>query len=124
MITKDDEIKEIIFMSKNGPIKIIGDPKSGTFDLSAPWQNSVEVKNVFSKERAKMNYYKLTRIVILVAIALLIGYDVFVYFAGKDATISQIILSAGLKYPTIPFAAGVLCGHFFWPNSKAGDDKS
>lgn len=31
-----------------------------------------------------------------------------------DDTISEIMWAATTKRPILPFAAGVLCGHFFW----------
>ena len=29
-------------------------------------------------------------------------------------TVSEIVWAATTKRPIVPFAAGVLCGHFFW----------
>lgn len=44
----------------------------------------------------------------------LIAYDlVAVGLWGNSATESQVILHAAHAYPVIPFAFGVLMGHFF-----------
>lgn len=55
-------------------------------------------------------------VAILVLVALiLIVYDIYVVVkTGFDATISWVIYSNAKLYPIIPFAMGVLCGHFFW----------
>lgn len=36
-----------------------------------------------------------------------------------DDTISEIVWSATTRRPIVPFAAGVLCGHFFWQRDQA-----
>lgn len=33
-------------------------------------------------------------------------------------TISEIVWAATAKRPIVPFAAGVLCGHFFWQRAE------
>ena len=54
---------------------------------------------------------------LLVAVAgLLILYDIYAAVRwGYDGTISRDMLVASLSHPIIAFAAGVLCGHLFWP---------
>ena len=54
--------------------------------------------------------------IIVIVILLLIGYDTIaaIKYGYKD-TISWDILNTSLSHPILPFAAGVLCGHFFWP---------
>lgn len=43
-------------------------------------------------------------------------YDVWaVIHGGIEATISWTIWSASIRWPIIPFAFGLLMGHFFWP---------
>ena len=37
-------------------------------------------------------------------------------------TISEIVWTAASERPVVPFAAGVLCGHFFW--QRAGERRS
>jgi hypothetical protein len=57
---------------------------------------------------------KLTIGVIAVATALLGIYDIVVAaISGKRATISWAISSLSMRFPIIPFAFGVLMGHFF-----------
>lgn len=34
-------------------------------------------------------------------------------------TISEIMWEATARRPLVPFAAGLLCGHFFWQQSPA-----
>jgi hypothetical protein len=54
--------------------------------------------------------------IILVAVTFgLIGYDIYVAVKQPNATISAVIKEVALKAPMIPFAFGVLVGHFFWP---------
>ena len=56
-----------------------------------------------------------TYAVIFSAIAALIIYDVFALLKwGNDCTISVRIWTLARRYPIIPFAIGVLMGHFFW----------
>lgn len=45
----------------------------------------------------------------------LIVYDVWVCIKyGSASTISWVTWTTCRKYPIIPFAAGILCGHLFW----------
>lgn len=56
-------------------------------------------------------------IAILIAVAaLLIAWDVWIYVQppGGD-TISEIVHGWARKYTSVPFAFGVLMGHFFFP---------
>jgi hypothetical protein len=56
-----------------------------------------------------------TKVVVLVAVVVLILYDIVAFWwGGQDATISQVIVKLSFDNPIIPFAAGVLCGHLFW----------
>jgi hypothetical protein len=53
--------------------------------------------------------------VLISAINLLIGYDVYAAIRwGYTGTISYDVLQASLRHPIIPFAAGVIAGHLFW----------
>jgi len=62
-----------------------------------------------------MDWRKLTTIIVLLSVALLIGYDVLVIAkAGVGASISDVIQTAALQHPVIPFATGFLLGHLFW----------
>lgn len=55
--------------------------------------------------------------IIGIAAAALIIWDAYAAFgtAGAGDTISEVILSAVKAHPILPFLAGVLCGHLFWP---------
>jgi hypothetical protein len=69
-----------------------------------------------SSVEEEMNGRSLSRWVIIVATATLLGYDVVIaVVAGAQATLSRIILTAAAANPAIAFAAGFLCGHLFWP---------
>jgi hypothetical protein len=48
---------------------------------------------------------------------LLVGWDLYVYFSDPNDTamISRVILNFAGAHPVLPFLAGVLCGHLFWP---------
>ena len=53
-----------------------------------------------------------------VFLALVGGLLVYEYFALRNEcegdTISEIVWTAATERPIVPFAAGVICGHFFW----------
>lgn len=60
-----------------------------------------------------------TECLIIGTIVVLALYDLVAYMrSGEDATISKVVFHASLRYPIIPFAVGVLCGHFFWPLNR------
>lgn len=42
----------------------------------------------------------------------------------KGDTISEITWSTSSHYTILPFAAGVLCGHFFWQRSQSAASPS
>ena len=65
---------------------------------------------------------KLTMVFIGLSIVVIGLFDVYVFFrGGTEATISYTIFEWSYKYPMLPFAAGILCGHFFW--QMRGTDK-
>jgi hypothetical protein len=49
--------------------------------------------------------------------AVLIGWDVYAALSPANATISATTLFFS-KHPIVPFLAGVLAGHLFWPQVK------
>lgn len=53
--------------------------------------------------------------VIAIAAAGLIGWDIYAAMSPLQPTESAIILHYAHKFMMIPFAGGVLAGHFFWP---------
>jgi hypothetical protein len=63
---------------------------------------------------------KQTAFVIIGTIAALIGWDIYAEEeGGNEATISQEILKASKANPIVPFAFGVLMGHFFASQKNA-----
>lgn len=62
-----------------------------------------------------MTWRRITAIVIVAAVALLIGYDVLVAVTPEPGdTISEVLRDAMHAHPVIAFALGVLCGHLVW----------
>lgn len=58
----------------------------------------------------------LTKIFIISALSVIIGYDIFaVIQGGMDATISAVLLHWSREYPPVTLASGILLGHLFWP---------
>ena len=41
-------------------------------------------------------------------------YEVLALYQGKGATISEIVWAVSRYHPLVPFAFGLLVGHFFW----------
>jgi len=63
-----------------------------------------------------MNTKLLTTIIVIATIAGLIAYDIWVAIEPTPSdTISVIVLSFAMRHPFASFAAGILCGHLFWP---------
>ena len=53
----------------------------------------------------------------------LIAFDIYAFKTPeKGDTISELILLIS-QHPVVPFIAGVLCGHLFWPQYVKKDDK-
>lgn len=62
-----------------------------------------------------MTAQAITAWVCVAAVVALIGFDVWAYANGIPGdTISEVTRSAARRYPILPFAAGVVVGHFFW----------
>jgi len=54
--------------------------------------------------------------IVIASVVLLVLLDLLMLsMGGVDATFSRVIYDASKREPIIPFAAGVLCGHLFWP---------
>jgi hypothetical protein len=50
----------------------------------------------------------------------LCAYEVYALADKKDGdTISEIVWNTTSHYSILPFAAGVLCGHFFWQRNAS-----
>jgi hypothetical protein len=75
--------------------------------------------------QGKMNYKKITIIIIISTASLLIGYDVLaIAKGGTEASISSVLINFSYKMPMFTFLFGFLCGHIFWrmkPNSDTID---
>jgi hypothetical protein len=56
-----------------------------------------------------------TKIIVLGVFIGLIVYDIFAFLLSDNATISVIITDWSYYTPWVPFVAGVLMGHWFWP---------
>ena len=68
-----------------------------------------------------MNPKMMTGIFVAVSVFLWIFYDIYIIFsAGKDASISQVLIEYAYNYPSFPFLTGFICGHIFWkmPDTK------
>lgn len=53
--------------------------------------------------------------VFLTLVGALVAYELVTLANDSDGdTISEIVWEATTQRPIVPFAAGVLCGHFFW----------
>jgi len=61
-----------------------------------------------------------TKIVIIAVVVGLIGYDIFVVVEPTEGdTISEVTLSWAWQSAFVPFALGVLGGHFTWPRKAS-----
>lgn len=52
-------------------------------------------------------------------LALIVWATVAAIWGAEGSTISEHVRDYASAYPLIPFAAGVLSGHWFWPMSPA-----
>lgn len=58
---------------------------------------------------------KITGIVVTVFVIGLIGYDAFVIStAGKEASVSWVLIEYSYNYPIGVFVLGIVFGHLFW----------
>lgn len=63
-----------------------------------------------------MELQSVTAIIMVATLVLLLAWDVYALVKqGGKVTISYIMAATSLKFPLIPFAWGLLTGHFFWP---------
>lgn len=70
-----------------------------------------------------MTAKSVTVALILAAIVILGGWNIYAAANAQSGdTISEIVLSASLRRPIIPFVVGVVCGHLFWPQEKHHED--
>ena len=52
--------------------------------------------------------------------SILIGWDIYAAFSPSEVTVSAVTLMVA-RHPIVPFLAGVLAGHLFWPQVKKSD---
>ena len=63
---------------------------------------------------------KVTIIVLVIALVLLLAYDVIaVIMGGTNATISWVLWTESHNYPVIPLFVGILIGHLFASQTDA-----
>lgn len=56
---------------------------------------------------------------IIVVVAVIIGFDVFVILkSGSENSISQVVIDYFYAYPFLSFAFGWVCGHLTWQMPK------
>lgn len=57
-----------------------------------------------------------TKVIMALALVAVIGWDLYVFLTPPDGdTISELLATWAPKWPSLPFAAGVVVGHLFWP---------
>ena len=72
-----------------------------------------------------MNSKTITTAILLVTLAILLLYDaVAVYWFGYPGTISIVVYEASKNWPIIPFLAGIVCGHLFFPIEGINNEKN
>jgi hypothetical protein len=62
-----------------------------------------------------MNYRKISKWIIGLSIVVLGLVDLWLYLYGENATFSVVITDWSYYTPWVPFAFGVLMGHWFFP---------
>jgi hypothetical protein len=57
-----------------------------------------------------------TTIILVATVTALVLWNLYVvlFTRGEERTISKTIATAAGKWPILPFAFGVLIGHWFW----------
>lgn len=61
-------------------------------------------------------WVRLTQCLLLLLVVGVVLYDVVaIWRGGWDASVSAVVFTLSCKYPIVPFLAGLLCGHLFWP---------
>ena len=51
----------------------------------------------------------------------LLVYEVIALWQNKGKTISEFFWHAAYRYPLIPFAFGLLSGHFVWQSARCAE---
>lgn len=61
---------------------------------------------------------------VTILLCLLAGLGVYELVALKQSrgfTISELFWHAAYKHPLLPFALGLLCGHFVWQSTRCAE---
>lgn len=59
---------------------------------------------------------ELLAIALLIVLGAIATWDIYAAFGpGWEYTVSALLGSWAARYPMLPFAAGILAGHLFWP---------
>lgn len=58
---------------------------------------------------------KIMLITAIGAVVVVAVVDGIALMSGSDQTLSDIVFTSSRHTPLIPFLAGLVCGHFFWP---------
>lgn len=62
---------------------------------------------------------KITIGIIAITLSVLIAWDIYVaVHPAPGDTVSELTLAASMRFLWLPFALGVLVGHFSWPGPK------
>lgn len=62
-----------------------------------------------------MSWRSITGLVVVTTIIALLAYDAFVIVtAGKNASISQVVIDYSYEYPIGVLLVGITLGHLFW----------
>lgn len=66
---------------------------------------------------------KLTGFVILSALLLILGYDLWtvIHYGNYDYSVSQFVYQTSKSFLVVPLLTGIVMGHFFWPMAKDGE---
>lgn len=56
-----------------------------------------------------------------VSLIILVAWDIYAFLATENATISVLITDWSFYTPWVPFAFGVLMGHWFFPARGSND---
>jgi hypothetical protein len=59
--------------------------------------------------------------VLLILLGLLLGYEFYALKQHQGYTISETFWHLAYRYPLVPFAFGLLSGHFVWQSAKCAE---
>lgn len=61
----------------------------------------------------------ITRIFLLVMVAIMVLYDaIIIGLKGFDGSISVVVFEAAKEWPIVPLLTGIVAGHLFFPITK------